>query len=69
MNVDLNGAGFSQRLRIIAVIAFHDDIGYARGLAQGFNRLVSLSPGRVLHLNLQHQMAAALEIETQADVV
>ena len=41
-----------------------------RGLvAQRFDRLIGLGFRRVLHLHLQHQVAAALQIEPEMDIV
>ena len=40
----------------------------ARVVAQRFDRLVGLGLGGILHLNLEHQMAAALQIEPEMDV-
>ena len=36
---------------------------------QALHRLVGIGLHGVLHLDLQHQVAAALQIETQTDVV
>jgi len=53
-----------------------DDVGavphdalFDGGLLQPFDGLLSIALDRILYLNFHHQMAAALEIEPQANVI
>ena len=54
---------------IVAVEAGDDDAGGLRGIAQVLDRLVGLGLRGILHLHLQHQVAAAFQIEAEMDVL
>ena len=59
----------STRLRIVAVHAVAGDVLLLELVLQPLDGLVGVRLDGILHLNLQHQVAAALQIETQADVL
>ena len=45
------------------------DPGLCQGILQPLDNLLSLRDESILHLHLQHQVAAAPEIEPESDVV
>ena len=68
VQVDLDGIGVFQGFRVVTVETVDDDVARAGFLTQRFDRLFRLGLGGVLDLHLEHQMAAALQIEPEMDV-
>ena len=69
MDVDLNRVGGFKTLRVVAVEAANDDVLSPRLVAQSFDHLIGLRFGGVLHLNLQYEVAATTQIETEVNIV
>ena len=59
----------NDRLRLGAIHAGPGDVLLLEVFLEPLHGLIGVGLDGVLHLNLQHQVAAALEIEPQADVV
>jgi hypothetical protein len=69
LQIDLDLVGVIDPVGIVADHTGIIDILLAEGFLQALNGLVGFRLQRVLHLYLQHQMAAAPKVEPQADVV
>jgi len=67
MDRDLNAVGLFNGGGVVAIGTAVRDVGGTGGFAHGLNHLVGLGLGGVLHLDLQHQVAAAFQIQTQPD--
>ncbi len=69
LDVDLDAVGILDPLRVVAVHTPVLDIRLLKLLFQAIDGLVGLTLQRVLHLDLQDQVAAAAQIEAQPYVV
>ena len=69
VDVDLNRIGVLQALRVVAVEAGQRRYYASAFRRAGFDRLVGLRFGGVLHLYLQHQVASPLQIETEVNIL
>ena len=66
---DLNLAGVGQGLRIVAIQCAVGDATFAEFVAQPLDYLVGFGAECILHLYLDDQLAATLQVETELDVV
>jgi hypothetical protein len=66
---NLHRIGLSHRLRIVAVHAGPSEVLLFHVLLEPLHGLVGVGLHGVLHLNLQHQVAAALQIQPEPDIV
>ena len=69
MDVDLDRIGLVDGLRVVAIHARVVDALLAQVVLEGLDGAVGLGFGRILHLHLQHQVAAAAQIQAQMDVL
>ena len=69
LQLDLDGVGFFDGLGIVAAQRRVRDIRSSKSISDPIDRRIGLGLQRVLHLNLQDQVRAALEIQAQVDVL
>jgi len=69
VDVDLDGIGLIDGLRVVPVDAGVVDAALAQVVLKGLDGAIGFGLDSILHLDLQHQMASALQIEPQMDVL